>query len=78
MDQDQDRSASDLRAELGEVERDLENLRKSAASVRADVGEAEDPTDRGALIQQADELDGLVERLVVRREDLLALLAKKS
>jgi F0F1-type ATP synthase membrane subunit b/b' len=77
MDQDQDRSESDLRAELHEVERDLENLRKSAASIRADVGDAEDPTDRGALIQQADELDGLVERLVVRREDLLRLLAKK-
>ena len=75
---DQDTSASDLRAELNEVERDLENLRKSAASVRADVGEADDPTDRGALIQQADELDGLVERLVVRREDLLRRLADGS
>jgi hypothetical protein len=75
---DQDTSASDLRAELNEVERDLENLRKSAASVRADVGEADDPTDRGALIQQADELDGLVERLVVRREDLLRRLAHGS
>ena len=68
---DQDTSASDLRAELNEVDRDLENLRKSAASVRADVGEADDPTDRGALIQQADELDSLVDRLVIRRETLL-------
>ena len=38
---DQDTSARDLRAELNEVERDLENLRKNAASVRADVGEAD-------------------------------------
>ena len=72
---DQDTSASDLRAELKEVERDLENLRKSSASVRADVGEADDPTDRGALIQQADELDSLVDRLVIRREDLLRRIA---
>ena len=75
---DQDRPASELKAELSEVDRDLENLRKSAASVRADVGEADDPTDRGALIQQADELDGLVERLVVRRETLLKRIAESS
>lgn len=73
---DQDTSARDLRAELNEVERDLENLRKSAASVRADVGEADDPTDRGALIQQADELDSLADRLVIRREDLLRRLGE--
>lgn len=73
---DQETSASDLRAELSEVERDLENLRKNAASVRADVGEADDPTDRGALIQQADELDNLVDRLVVRRDDLLRRLGE--
>ena len=73
---DQDTSARDLRAELNEVERDLENLRKSAASVRADVGEADDPTDRGALIQQADELDSLVDRLIIRREDLLRRLGE--
>ncbi len=75
---DSDRPAGDLRAELSEVDRDLESLRKSAASVRADVGEADDPTDRGALIQQADELDSLVERLVVRRENLLKRLAEQG
>jgi hypothetical protein len=65
-----DTSASELRAELAEVERDLENLRRTAASVRSDVGDADDPADRGALIQQADELDGLVEQLVARQQDL--------
>lgn len=65
-----DTSVSALKSELAEVERDLENLRKQAASVRADVGEEDDPADRGALIQQADELDGLVDQLVARREDL--------
>lgn len=73
---DQDTAARDLRAELNEVERDLETLRNNAASVRADVGEADDPTDRGALIQQADELDSLVDRLVIRREDLLRRLGE--
>jgi hypothetical protein len=73
-----DITASELSAELAEVERDLENLRRQAASVRSDVGEADDPTDRGALIQQADELDGLVEQLLARREDLLRRLRGRS
>jgi hypothetical protein len=72
----QDTSASELRAELSEVERDLDNLRKSAASVRADVGEADDPTDRGALIQQADELDGQADQLLARRDTLQQRLDK--
>jgi hypothetical protein len=66
----QDTSASELKAQLSEVERDLENLRKTAASVRADVGDEDDPADRGALIQQADELDGQADQLVARRDDL--------
>lgn len=69
-----DTSASELQAQLAEVERDLENLRRQAVSVRSDVGETDDPSDRGALIQQADELDGLVEQLVARREALLRRL----
>jgi hypothetical protein len=67
---DQDTSASELRAELNGVERDLENLRKSAEQVRADVGDADDPTDRGALIQQADELDGQADQLEGKRDRL--------
>ncbi|HET9898434.1 MAG TPA: hypothetical protein VFQ44_26185 [Streptosporangiaceae bacterium] len=63
-------SASELRAALNEVERDLENLRASAARMRADVGDADDPTDRGALIQQADELDGLADQLIGKRDRL--------
>jgi hypothetical protein len=72
-----DTLASELRAEIAEVERDLEDLRRQAASVRSDVGETDDPSDRGALIQQADELDGLVEQLVARREDLLRRLGSR-
>ncbi len=68
-----DTSASDL----SEVERDLENLRRTVASVRAQVGEAEDPADRGALIQQADELDGQIEALAARRENLLRRLGER-
>jgi peptidoglycan hydrolase CwlO-like protein len=64
-------SVSELKAELSEVERDLDNLRKQAESVRSSVGEEDDPADRGALIQQADELDGLVDQLVARQDNLV-------
>ena len=74
----QDTSASELRAELTEVERDLDNLRKSAQRVRADVGDADDPTDRGALIQQADELDGLADQLTAKRDRLADRLEGRS
>ncbi len=74
----QETSASELRAELTEVERDLDNLRKSAQRVRADVGDADDPTDRGALIQQADELDGLADQLTAKRDRLVDRLQGRS
>jgi hypothetical protein len=64
-------AVSELKAELSEVERDLENLRKQAESVRSAVGEEDDPADRGALIQQADEIDGLVDQLAARRDGLV-------
>jgi prefoldin subunit 5 len=67
-------SASELKAQIEEVDRDLENLRRTAADVRSGVGDEEDPADRGALIQQADELDGQVQDLQARREDLLRQL----
>jgi hypothetical protein len=67
-------SASELKAQLDEVDRDLENLRRTAADVRSDVGEEDDPADRGALIQQADELDGQVDDLLARRADLVRQL----
>jgi len=72
----EDTSASQVRAQLAQVEKDLENVRRTAAEIRASVGEAEDPSDRGALIQAADEQDNLADELIIRREDLLRRLAK--
>ncbi len=71
-----DASADALQAELREVENDLENVRRTAADIRSGVGEAEDPSDRGALIQAADEQDNLADQLVIRREDLLRRIAQ--
>jgi hypothetical protein len=67
-------SASELRGQIEEVDRDVENLRRTATDVRSDVGEEDDPADRGALIQQADELDGQVQDLLARRADLVRQL----
>jgi hypothetical protein len=72
----QDASASELKAQLSEVERDLASLRTTAASVRGDVPDQDDPTDRGALIQQADDLDGQAEALEARRDDLRSKLGE--
>jgi hypothetical protein len=71
-------SADELRAELTQVETDLENVRRTAADVRSGVGEAEDPTDRGSLIQAADEQDSLAEALAARRDDLMRRLAEAT
>jgi len=71
-----DVSADRLRAELREVETDLANLRRTAADIRSGVGEADDPADRGSLIQAADEQDSLVDQLTVRRDDLLRRIAE--
>jgi hypothetical protein len=69
-----DVSADRLRAQLNEVENDLANLRRTAADIRSGIGEAEDPADRGSLIQSADEQDALAEQLAARRDDLLRRL----
>ena len=69
-------SADELRAQLKQVEDDLEKVRRTVADIRSGVGEAEDPTDRGSLIQAADEQDSLAEALAARREDLLRRLAE--
>ncbi len=71
-----DSSADRLRAELKEVESDLANLRDTAADIRSGVGEADDPADRGSLIQAADEQDSLAEQLAARRDDLLRRIAE--
>ncbi len=67
-----------LRAELAQVEQDLEHVRKTAADVRSGIGDAEDPADRGALIQAADEQDSLADQLAMRRENLLKRIAEAS
>jgi hypothetical protein len=69
-------SAAKLRAELSQVEIDLANVRKAAADIRAGVGEADDPADRGALIQAADEQDSVADQLAARRDDLARRLAE--
>jgi hypothetical protein len=71
-----DASTEQLRAELREVERDMENARRTAAYIRSGVGEAEDPADRGALIQAADEQDNLADQMVMRQQDLLRRIAE--
>lgn len=70
-----DRSADELRAELADIEKDLVDLRRTAAQIRESVGDSDDPADRGALIQQADEQEGLADRLEVRADDLRRRLA---
>jgi len=73
-----DVSADRLRAELQEVETNLANVRRTAADIRSGIGEAEDPADRGSLIQAADEQDSLADQLAARREDLLRRLAETA
>jgi len=73
-----DVSADRIRAELTQVEQDLESVRRTAAEIRAGVGDAEDPADRGALIQAADEQDSLADQLAARRDDLMRRLAGAS
>src|SRR5215469_15462289 len=63
-----------LRAELEEVESTLASVRRTVADIRASIGDAEDPADRGSLIQQADEQDSVADQLAVRRDDLLRRL----
>jgi len=71
-------SATELQAELRQVEIDLANVRKAAADIRAGVGEADDPADRGALIQAADEQDSLAAALAARRDDLQRRIAESE
>ncbi|HUJ06074.1 MAG TPA: hypothetical protein VLX31_08190 [Streptosporangiaceae bacterium] len=72
----EEETAEELRAQLVEVEQDLESARRSAADIRSGVGDAEDPADRGALIQSADEQDTIADQLVIRREDLLRRISQ--
>lgn len=75
---DGENSATELRAALRQVEADLANVRETAAQIRAGVGEADDPADRGALIQAADEQDSVADQLTARRDDLARRLAEAT
>lgn len=75
------RAEAEIRQELREVEEDLEQLRKTAASLREEIGErADGPTDPeeyGALIENAEEQEFLASQLEDRRERLLAELGEE-
>jgi hypothetical protein len=74
----EDVSVDQLRTQLQRVETDLANVRRAAADIRSSVGEAEDPADRGSLIQAADEQDSLADTLAARRDDLQRRLAEAA
>ena len=74
----EDVSVDQLRTQLQQVETDLANLRRAAADIRSSVGEAEDPADRGSLIQAADEQDSLADTLAARRDDLQRRIAEAA
>ena len=71
-----DTSVEQLRGELKEVETDLASLRRTAEEIRSGVAEADDPSDRGQLIQSAAEQDALAEAMENRRRDLLARISE--
>ena len=70
-----DTSVEQLKAELKEVETDLASLRRTAEEIRSGIAEADDPADRGQLIQSAAEQDGLAETMEIRRQDLLSRIS---
>ncbi|HEX9064151.1 MAG TPA: hypothetical protein VF843_03535 [Streptosporangiaceae bacterium] len=70
-----DASVEQLKAELKEVETDLASLRRSAEDIRSGIADADDPSDRGQLIQSAAEQDALAEAMETRRRDLLDRIA---
>jgi len=69
-----------LREELQVVERDLAQLRESAAELRRRIGSREDdptdPAERSMLIATAEEQEAFIEVLEQRREDLLRRLGE--
>jgi hypothetical protein len=71
-----DASVEQLKAELKEVETDLANIRSTAADIRSGIGEADDPADRGQLIQSAAEQDALAEGMEQRRRDLIRRISE--
>jgi hypothetical protein len=76
------RPESEIREELQLIDEDLASLRQTAASLRERIGErADEPTDeaeRAAMIESAEEQQGLIDQIEARRERLLAELSRRS
>jgi hypothetical protein len=75
---ERDRSEAALRAELREVEEDLESVRAQARSLRGPLGGRDDGpmdlADNATQITLAEEQEALIEVLVARRDTLLRRL----
>ncbi len=71
----QERWPEDPREELKTIDEGISDLRETATSLREQVSE-EEPTDRAALIEAAEEQENLVKQLEARREELLRRLGE--
>jgi hypothetical protein len=74
-------SPAAIREELQIVEEDLARLRESDVDLRRQIGEGwNEPTDaaeRSTLIEEAEELEALIEELEAWREELLRRLGER-
>ena len=71
----QERWPEDPREELKTIDEGISDLRETATSLREQVSE-EEPIDRSALIEAAEEQENLVKQLEARREELLRRLGE--
>jgi hypothetical protein len=75
-------TADALREQLQVVEKDLAELRETAAELRRRIGSRDDdptdPEERSLLITTAEEQEALIEVLEQRREDLLRRLREDA
>jgi len=67
-------TTNEIRAELDKVEREIEQLGKSAHELRASIGDEAggpmEPEDRAATLTQAEEQEAIMETLEARRDEL--------